>query len=75
MVEAFRNCPCGSTLMDYFATRRDMSAAGRARREKFEELLNYLIQSGLDAEVAHAELIKATRGEKSEILAKMRPPS
>ena len=74
MVEAFRNCPCGSTLMDYFDNRRNNSAAGRAKRKKFGELLNYLVQSGLDAQVAYAELIKITRGEESEILARMKPP-
>ena len=33
IVEAFRNCPCGSTLMDFFNDRRDQSRAGDARRK------------------------------------------
>lgn len=74
-IEAFRNCPCGSTLMDLFTNRRDLSPAGLQRREKFDELLNFLIQSGLDAKIARAELLKVIRGGKSRILAKIKPPS
>jgi len=74
MVEAFRNCPCGSTLLDNFNNRRDMSAAGDARRKRFDELLTYLIQSGLDEEIAYAELLKVSRGGESEVLANIEPP-
>ena len=41
IVEAFRNCVCGSTLMDFFSDRRDASAAGLARRQRFGELLDF----------------------------------
>ena len=74
VVEVFRNCPCGSTLMDNFSDRRDMSPAGRERRERFDELLNYLVRSGLDADIAYTELIKVARGGESEILAKIKSP-
>ena len=74
VVEAFRNCPCGSTLMDHFSDRRDMSPAGRARRERFDEFLKYLVQSGLDADIAYTELLKVARGGESEILARYKPP-
>lgn len=32
VVAVFRNCVCGSTLMDEFQSRRDVSPAGLARR-------------------------------------------
>lgn len=72
IVEVYRNCPCGSTLMDFFSDRRDTSEAGLRRREKFGELLQYLIQKGWDPAMARSELLKVLRGEKSELL-KIRP--
>lgn len=68
IVELFRNCVCGSTLMDFFSDRRDLSDAGLARRNKFGELLDHLIEKGFDRLVARAELLKVLRGEKSDIL-------
>ncbi|MDT4331444.1 hypothetical protein ACQE3D_14385 [Methylomonas sp. MS20] len=35
VVAVFRNCVCGSTLMDEFQSRRDDSPEGRARRAEF----------------------------------------
>ena len=74
IVEAFRNCPCGSTLMDFFNDRRDQSKAGDIRRKKFNDFLTFLVGNGLKRELARNELQKVMRGEKSEILAKIRPP-
>lgn len=74
IVEAFRNCECGSTLMDVFNNRRDLSEAGARRRARFAELLDYLVAQSLDREVARAELLKVLRGEGSEILRKFKPP-
>jgi hypothetical protein len=74
IVELFRNCACGSTLMDFFGDRRDLSEAGARRRQRFAELLTYLVGSGLDGVVARAELLKVMRGEASEILAGVKPP-
>ena len=42
IVELFRNCPCGSTLMDAFNDRRDLSDKGLKRRQRFGELIDYL---------------------------------
>jgi len=75
IVEAFRNCICGSTLMDFFSDRRDLSANGLARREKFDALIKYLLEQGLEFEVARSELLKVLRGGKSEILKQFRPPT
>jgi len=74
IVEAFRNCSCGSTLMDFFSDRRDVSQSGLARREKFGDLLDFLVENALDAEIARTELMKVVRGDKSEILAQYKPP-
>ncbi len=68
IVEVFRNCPCGSTLMDFFSDRRDLSEAGLKRREKFGQLLDQLVARGLDGAVARTELLKVLRGEGSELL-------
>ena len=75
IVEVFRNCSCGSTLMDFFSSRRDFSKAGEKRREKFQQLLDYLCVNGLDREIARTELIRVMHGEKSEILSKISPPT
>ncbi len=76
IVEVYRNCPCGSTLMDFFSDRRDYSEAGLQRREKFEKLMEQLIAYGLSRDVARAELLKVLRGEMSEVLEKLKasPP-
>ena len=74
IVEAFRNCPCGSTLMSLFNDRRDASPAGLLRRQRFGEMLDFLIAHGIDRDTARAELIKVVRGEHSDLLACMAPP-
>ncbi len=68
LVELFRNCVCGSTMMEEFRDRRDTSDLGLRRREKFGQLLELLKQSGVDANVGRQELLKVMRGENSEIL-------
>jgi len=73
IVESFRNCPCGSTMLVFFSDRRDTSEAGLKRRENFEKLLDFLDGQGLDREIARKELIKVVRGERSEIIEKYRP--
>lgn len=71
MVELFRNCPCGSTLMDAFRDRRDTSEAGLRRRTKFGELVERLVVRGIARDVARAELLKILRGEGSELLSQV----
>lgn len=68
IVNLFRNCTCGSTLMDEFNNRRDLSSAGLKRREKFGEILDKLVRAGYDAGTARTELIKVMRGEGSNLL-------
>jgi hypothetical protein len=74
IIEVFRNCVCGSTLMDFFSDRRDLTEAGLARRKKFGELQTYLVAQGMEHATARNELIKVLRGGSSDILKKFRPP-
>ena len=75
IVELYRNCPCGSTLMDFFSDRRDMSDSGNMRRRKFDELLNHLINKGIESTIAREELLKVMHGEDSKILKQFKPPN
>jgi hypothetical protein len=68
IVELFRNCVCGSTLMDCFDDRRDLSSAGALRRQHFQKLLDQLATYGIERNVARSELLKVMRGQASEIL-------
>lgn len=68
IVALFRNCTCGSTLMDEFSNRRDLSRAGRLRREKFDELLGRLTSAGISKYLARQELLNVMRGKGSQIL-------
>lgn len=38
IVEVYRNCVCGSTLMDEFQSRRDDSPEGQRKREAYARL-------------------------------------
>jgi hypothetical protein len=68
LVELFRNCVCGSTLMDFFSDRRDASTSGLKRRQVFDKLLSHLETRGIDKETARHELLKLMRGDTSEML-------
>lgn len=74
IVEVFRNCPCGSTLMDEFNDRRNMSDKGNKRRQHFNSMMDYLEQKGVSKEVSREELLKILRAEKSTILSTIPPP-
>ncbi|NRR33947.1 oxidoreductase [Oxalobacteraceae bacterium] len=64
IVEAYRNCLCGSTLMDVFSDRRDISAAGQHRRELFKKLLPHLQEKGMRPGEARDYLLNVLRGQK-----------
>jgi hypothetical protein len=68
LVELYRNCVCGSTLMNFFADRRDTSPAGIQRREQFAVVLEKLKRKGIDEKDAREALLKFMRGEESELL-------
>ncbi len=68
-VELFRNCPCGSTLMDVFNNRRDISENGIKRRNNFDRLMEMIQkQYKLDPDTARNELLNIMRGESSHII-------
>lgn len=68
VVELFRNCVCGSTLMDFYRSRRDESDDGRRRRATFNRMLDVLVRRGISRPMAHDELLKLTRGERSAVI-------
>jgi hypothetical protein len=67
-VGLFRNCVCGTTLMADFRTRRDNSPEGARRREQFDNLLNMLIEKGVDHATARTELLNVLGGRESRIV-------
>lgn len=68
VVELFRNCVCGSTLMDFCRSRRDESADGQRRRDTFSRMLDVLVRRGISRDIAHEELLRLTHGERSAII-------
>jgi hypothetical protein len=66
LVELYRNCTCGSTLMDVFANRRDPSVTGQQRRQLFDTSIAYLIKRGLSAKQARQCLLRILRGEATD---------
>ncbi len=68
IVELFRNCVCGTTFMEECKDRRDMSKAGKRKRDVFAKILALLKSDGCDEEVAIKELKRVMRGGDSEFL-------
>lgn len=68
IVEVFRNCACGSTLMDEFNSRRDNSSRGKKRRQQFDKLLKILQQQGIATEISRREIINFINGQHSDII-------
>lgn len=64
IVEAYRNCLCGSTLMDFFSDRRDISESGARRRELFEKLLPHLQEKDMTPAAAREHLLALLRGHE-----------
>lgn len=65
IVELYRNCRCGSTLMDVFMDRRDQSERGLKRRALFGKLLDSLERKGMNRAEVRNELIGMMRGRPS----------
>jgi hypothetical protein len=63
IVEVYRNCPCGSTLMDFFSNRRDSSEDGARRRGLFNKLLPHLESKGLNEKESRNYLLRVLRGQ------------
>ncbi len=71
LVELYRNCTCGSTLMDIFNDRRDLTSIGDKRRKIFEKTLTLLIKSGWNRNESRMEILKLMKGEVSDKLQKL----
>jgi len=73
-VELYRNCPCGSTLMDVFNNRRDISENGIKRRNNFDKIMSMIQkQYSVNEDTARAELLKIMSGEASNIIKNILP--
>lgn len=76
ILELFRNCPCGSTLLESFHDRRNESPEGLKRRARFGALLDKLTVGGIDRDTARHELLQMIRGEQNSLFELIRsvPP-
>ena len=63
IVEVYRNCTCGSTLMDFFSNRRDSSEAGTHRRTLFEKVMTHLESKGMTRAEGRAYLLRTMQGK------------
>lgn len=70
IIELFRNCSCGSTLMDVFKSRRDMTTEGVKRRLLFDQMAERLVEKGIQATEARTAILKWLCEQDSD-LAKM----
>lgn len=68
IVELFRNCVCGSTLLESYWNRRDLSEVGITRRKQFQEMIGKLVATGYPAETARGELLKFVRGQPNDLM-------
>ena len=68
VIGVFRNCKCGTTLMADFQDRRDNSEAGQSRRNQFDNLLETLIDHGMEYDDARRELLNILHGKHSKAI-------
>ena len=68
IVDLFRNCICGSTLLESFGDRRNLDADGIIRRKRFENMVCQLVEMGCPEETARGEMLKLMRGQPNEML-------
>ncbi len=69
IVELYRNCICGSTMMEFCENRRDTSEKGLRRRELYDDLMKQLLAKGIAVEDARKELLLMLRfNQKSQLL-------
>lgn len=69
VVEVFRNCRCGSSLMDEFGCRRDHSEKGELRRQAFNKMLALLQAKDIPEARARTEIISYLRGKPNRLKA------
>ncbi|MEJ2622811.1 MAG: oxidoreductase [Candidatus Thiodiazotropha sp.] len=61
IVELYRNCVCGSTMMEFFSNRRDTSEQGVRRRQLFKDLLKQMVVKGISEKEARKALLLMIR--------------
>ncbi len=71
ILEIYRNCICGSTLMEFLYNRRDASKNGRRCRIIFGKLVEVLVEKGLSRDDARNELLLILQFDKSPLLESM----
>jgi hypothetical protein len=69
-LEMYRNCVCGSTLMDFFQDRRDVSERGLKRRAAFGKVLDALVERGFERDIVRQELLKLLRRQPTDFFEK-----
>lgn len=60
-----RNCLCGTSLALRCNDRRNQSAQGRRRRDRFSALVNLLVESGVSAAEADREVRRLLQNAKA----------
>ena len=71
VLELYRNCLCGSTLMDFFSNRRDTSDAGSKRRDAFDTMLKLIEAKNVPKAQARYELRRLLNTGKSDFIASL----
>jgi hypothetical protein len=66
VVEVYRNCTCGSTLMDFFSDRRNVTEEGKKRRALFNQLMSHLQKKGISYTDGRACLLRLLHGNASD---------
>lgn len=62
IVDVFRNCVCGSTMLESFYNRRDLSEQSVKRRKIFQDMVNkVVVEKNCSIEDARAALLKFMR--------------
>lgn len=67
VVEVFRNCRCGSSMMDEFGCRRDHSEKGEQRRAAFDKILALLLAKNIPEATARIEILNFLRGKPNKL--------
>lgn len=68
ILEFFRNCPCGSTLMEEFQNRRNQSETGKIKRDEFDKILEILMNNGIPKDRGRLEILRYIRGESGTVI-------
>lgn len=68
VVDLFRNCVCGSTLLESFGNRRDLGEDGVKRRKRFQDMVDKLVAMGYTEEIIRGELLKLMRGQPNDVI-------